>query len=224
LQSNYDIEGKILHHTRQQIIEYIKEKGQTTVDDLATVVNLTPMAVRYHLNVLQRDNLISSPAVRRAAGRGRPQQVYALTEAADNLFPVDYCGLADHLLNELTLRLDKEGIDDLFSSIANRLGHEAPVATENQRPEERLGEVMAFLTKKGFVVDWEDQEDYYMIHAYSCPYRQIAKEHKQVCLLDKQIISMMLNSTPTRIACLTSGDSHCTYQIAKPIELIVNPA
>jgi hypothetical protein len=41
-----------------------------------------------------------------------------------------------------------------------------------------------------------------MIHAYSCPYRQVAKDHAEVCLLDKQIISSMLATTPTRIACL----------------------
>ena len=212
-----------MHDTRQKIVEYLKEKGQATVDELAEVVNLTPMAVRYHLNVLQRDNLISCPTVRRATGRGRPQQIYTLTEAADELFPVDYFGLTDYLLDELNAHLGKDGTSTLFVNIANRLAHEAPPIKENQTVEERLDEVVDFLQGKGFVVDWEMQDGKYMINAHSCPYRQVVKQHNYVCLLDKQVIGSMLNTSPTRVSCLTNGDARCTYQIKEPIELIATP-
>ncbi len=210
-----------MHDTRQQIIEHLKEKEQATVDELAAIVNLTPMAVRYHLNVLQRDNLITSPAVRRVTGRGRPQQVYTLTEAADELFPVDYYGLTDYLLEELVFRLGKDGIDDLFNSIASRLANEVPSTKKDQTVEERLDEMVVFLEKRGFVPDWESQETHYLLHVYSCPYRQVVKSHKYVCLLDKRVIGAMLNTTPVRTTCLAAGDSHCTYQIPKPVQLAV---
>lgn len=210
-----------MHETRQKIIEHLNEKDKATVDELANVVGLTPMAVRYHLNVLQSENLIDASDVRRPAGRGRPQQIYRLTEAADALFPVDYYSLTDYLLDELSARMGPEGITDIFNSIAKRLMYEAPTLREDQPIAQRLDQVVAFLSAKGFVVDWESQDNQYMIHAYSCPYRQLAKEHRQVCLLDKQIISAMLNTDPTRVACLTSGDSHCTYRIPESIELVL---
>ena len=210
--------------TRQQIIEFLKEKGQATVEELAATVNLTPMAVRHHLNVLQVENLITSAAIRRQNGPGRPSQIYQLTAAADGLFPVDYYGLTNYLLAELTHHLGQDGVTQIFSNIAYRLASQAPPPRENQTFEERLDEVIAFLAEKGFVVDWEAKDNNYMIHAYSCPYRQIAKDHAEVCLLDKQIISSMLNTTPTRIACLTTDDDHCTYRISKPIELILDPS
>jgi predicted ArsR family transcriptional regulator len=209
--------------TRQQIIEFLKEKGQATVEELAAAVSLTPMAVRHHLNVLQAENLILSSTIRRQSGPGRPSQVYQLTKAADELFPVDYYGLTDYLLAELTHQLGQAGLRQIFSNIAHRLASEAPLPRENQTFEERLDEVITFLSAKGFVVDWESSENNYMIHAYSCPYRQVAKNHAEVCLLDKQIISSMLATTPARIACLTADDDHCTYRISKPIELILDP-
>jgi len=210
--------------TRQQIIEFLKEKGQATVEELAATVNLTPMAVRHHLNVLQAENLITSSAIRRQNGPGRPSQIYQLTAAADGLFPVDYYGLTNYLLVELTHLLGQDGVTQIFSNIAHRLASQAPPPRENQTFEERLDEVIAFLAEKGFVVDWEAKDNNYMIHAYSCPYRQVAKDHAEVCLLDKQIISSMLNTTPTRIACLTTDDDYCTYRISKPIELILDPS
>lgn len=213
-----------LHQTRQKIIAYLKENDRATVDELADVVDLTPMAVRYHLNVLQKDNLITAPAVRRPKGRGRPQQVYALTEAADDLFPVDYFGLTDYLLDELSVEIGADGIHQIFYRIAQRLAAEAPPTHANQTIGERLDEVVAFLKEKGFVVEWEAEGSQYLIHAYSCPYRQVAKDHEEVCLLDKQIISSMLNTEPTRTACISSGNGHCTYRISEPIELIVETA
>jgi predicted ArsR family transcriptional regulator len=210
--------------TRQQIIEFLKEKGQATVEELAAAVHLTPMAVRHHLNVLQAENLITASAMRRASGPGRPSQVYQLTAAADDLFPVDYYALTDYLLVELNQQLGQQGVTKIFSNIAHRLASEAPPPKPNQNFEERLDEVMIFLSGKGFVVDWEARSDSYLIHAYSCPYRQIARHHAEVCLLDRQIISSMLNTTPTRIACLANNDGHCTYRLSKPIELVLNPA
>ena len=77
--------SKIMHETRQRIIDFLKEKRKATVEELAAAIDLTPMAVRYHLNVLQADNLIAAFAVRRQSGPGRPQQIYRLTEAAIRL-------------------------------------------------------------------------------------------------------------------------------------------
>ncbi len=213
-----------MHETRQKIIEHLKEKDRATVEELADVVDLTPMAVRYHLNVLQSENLIFASDLRRpVAGRGRPQQVYQLTEAADELFPVDYYGLTGYLLDELNLRLGNDGISELFRRISDRLAQEAPPAKPDQRPEDRLDEVVKFLSQKGFVADWEFKNGSYLIHAYSCPYRQLAKQQPQVCMLDKQVITTMLNvENPTRVACLSNGDSHCTYRVAAPINLVTS--
>lgn len=212
-----------MHETRQRIIEYLKEKQQATVEELAIAIDLTPMAVRYHLNVLQADNLIGVVAVRRQSGPGRPQQIYKLTDAADDFFPEDYRSLTDYLLEEVSARLGKQGVGQLFNGIATRLVEEAPPPKENQSFEERLDEVVTFLTEKGFAVCWEAEENSYVIHAHSCPYRRVAKDHSEVCMLDQQIISTMLNTTPNRIACLTGGDDHCTYRVTQPIELIMDP-
>jgi predicted ArsR family transcriptional regulator len=149
--------------------------------------------------------------------------MYALTNAADELFPVDYYSLTDYLLDELHVQLGETGIEALFNSIANRLAQETPPLKANQTVEERLSQLKIFLEGKGFVVDWESGQDAYRLHAYSCPYRQVAKEHGHVCLLDQRVIGAMLNTIPTRVACLTSGDSHCIYEISKPIELILEP-
>ncbi len=209
-----------MHPTRQRIIELLKEREGATVDELATEVNMTPMAIRYHLNVLQASNLISAPAVRYQSGPGRPQQVYRLTAAADELFPEDYYSLTNYLLDELNTQLNKQDLAEIFSNIARRLAGEAPPAKEGQKFEERLNEVVIFFSKKGFVVDWEASGGNFKIHTHSCPYRQVVKKHHEVCSLDSQVISAMVGVVPTRIACFAAGDDHCVYQISRPVEFV----
>ena len=146
-----------------------------------------------------------------------------MTEAADELFPEDYRGLTDYLLDEVSQKLGKDGLGELLNNIAGRLAGEAPPLHKNQSFEERLDEVVTFLGEKGFAVCWEANDNGYMIHTHSCPYRRVAKDHSEICLLDKHVIGTMLNTTPSRIACLTSGDDRCTYQVRAPIELVMDP-
>lgn len=210
-----------MHPTRKRIIELLKEREQATVDELAAAVNMTPMAVRYHLNVLQADNLITAPSVRYQSGPGRPQQVYRLTEAADPLFPEDYYSLTSYLLDELDAQLDSKNITDLFDKIAQRLVNEAPLPKPGQTFAQRLNETVAFLSQKGFIVDLESEGDTYKIHTHSCPYRQVVRDHREVCSLDKQVIGAMLGVVPNRLACFAAGDEHCTYQVSAPVELVL---
>jgi len=215
-----------MHPTRQRIIEFLKEKEEATVEELATEVDMTPMAVRYHLNVLQADNLITAPTVRHQTGPGRPQQVYHLTEAADELFPEDYYSLTNYLLDALNTQLGKKEVAEIFSDIARRLAAEAPAPQKGQTFEDRLDDVVVFLTKKGFVVDWELDGDEYKINAHSCPYRQVVKDHRMICSLDQYVISTMLEAAPVRVTCFAHGDEHCTYEVAQqtapqPIELML---
>jgi predicted ArsR family transcriptional regulator len=215
-----------MHPTRQRIIEFLKEKEEATVEELAAEVSMTPMAVRYHLNVLQAENLITAPAVRHQTGPGRPQQVYRLTAAADELFPEDYYSLTNYLLDELATQLDDKDLAGIFGNIARRLAAEAPQPGENQTFEDRLDDVVGFLTKKGFVVDWELSDAEYKINTHSCPYRQVVKDHSMICSLDQYVISTMLDAAPVRVTCFAHGDDHCTYEVtqavaSRPIELMV---
>ena len=76
-----------MQSTRQEILEILKEDKQATVEDLAERLQLTPMTIRHHLNVLQAQNLVTTATVRRSQKVGRPRLVYTLTAAADDLFP-----------------------------------------------------------------------------------------------------------------------------------------
>ncbi len=67
-----------MHRTRTLILDYLKEHGEATVDDLAAVLDLTSVTVRHHLDILRTEELVAEPVIRHRNTPGRPQYSYAL--------------------------------------------------------------------------------------------------------------------------------------------------
>jgi predicted ArsR family transcriptional regulator len=206
-----------MQSTRQRIVELLKERGHATVEELADAVGLTQMAVRHHLNVLNGEKLVATSSVRRSSQPGRPQQLYTLTEAANELFPEDYYHLAGYLLAEVKALLGAAGLEALLGRIAKAMLAEAPPLRPGQSPEDRLGQLVQLLGDRGFTARWAAQGNDYVVRLLACPYRQVAHQHHEVCRLDLQIIEDMLKADAVRVACLADGDETCTYRIHQPI-------
>jgi predicted ArsR family transcriptional regulator len=81
--------------TRQDILQYLRENGAADVNALAKTLGLSPVTIHYHINVLQRDGLLESKAVRQ--GVGRPRNVFSLRDSAYDKFPQSYHRLSDRL-------------------------------------------------------------------------------------------------------------------------------
>lgn len=81
---------------RDKILVTLKREGPSFVHELASILGVTPNAVRHQLNVLLADDLVRQSPVRRSVGR--PAHLFQLTEKGERLFPDDYAGLALDLL------------------------------------------------------------------------------------------------------------------------------
>ena len=58
-----------MHSTKTEILAHLKRNDGSTVDGIASSLNLAPMTVRQHLMALERDGAVRSEEVRRATGR-----------------------------------------------------------------------------------------------------------------------------------------------------------
>jgi predicted ArsR family transcriptional regulator len=89
--------------TRAQIARLILENGPVTAAGLGTRLNLTPAAVRRHLDNLLADGMIETRSARRPAsrGRGRPAKLFAITDVGRSAFEHAYDDLATGALRFL---------------------------------------------------------------------------------------------------------------------------
>jgi predicted ArsR family transcriptional regulator len=205
-----------MQSTRQEILDILKQERQATVEDLAERLELTPMTIRHHLNVLQAQNLVMAAKVRRLQTVGRPRLVYTLTEAADDLFPQSYGELARHLVSEVKETMGPEGTQAMFERIAARMAEEAPPPAKGQTFEERLEQVTRFMNRLGFIFTWEKTEDGYLFTNVNCPYRRVSQEHAELCAMDTVLLNRLLGVEPRHVSQMREGSAACTCLLNPP--------
>jgi predicted ArsR family transcriptional regulator len=200
----------MMQSTRQEILEILKEEREATVEDLASRLELTPMTIRHHLNVLQAQNLVVATTVRRSQKVGRPRLVYTLTDAADELFPQSYGELARHLVSEIKETMGPEETEAIFRRIGERIAEEAPAPHEGQDFEDRLDQAASFLEELGFLFRWEKTDEGYLLTNINCPYRHVTRDHPEICVMDTVLLSRLLEVEPQRLDSLRTGAPACT--------------
>uniref|UniRef100_UPI0015F0B4A9 helix-turn-helix transcriptional regulator n=1 Tax=Streptomyces phytophilus TaxID=722715 RepID=UPI0015F0B4A9 len=82
--------------TRNRVVRSILDHGPSTAADLAHRLELTPAAVRRHLDALVAEGIVEprDQRVYGTRGRGRPAKVFALTDCGRDAFDQAYDQLA----------------------------------------------------------------------------------------------------------------------------------
>ena len=218
--------GNRVHAVRKQILEILKENRTATVAELAKQLEMAAVSVRNHLDILQGDALICVERVQRKGNVGRPQQVYALTEAASEFFPNNFATLAEGLVRQMKAVLPPEETQRAFSALACEIA--AELNCENlcaDDIEERLDRVAEFLSERGYLASWEpagdSAADGYLLHKYNCPYAGVSDAHSEICLMDQALVNKLMGCACHRQHSMTENGYRCTYQIKCQAE---NPA
>jgi predicted ArsR family transcriptional regulator len=204
-----------VHAVRQQILEILKETGGATVAELADRLEMAPVSVRHHLDILQGDALIRVGRVERNGTVGRPQQFYVLTAEAAALFPNNFAALAAGLVRQMKLILAPDQVQVAFQSVAHEIAQELDLEHLRQLPiEERLDIVSNFLSERGYLARWEpDPQGGYLLHKFNCPYRGVSTEHGELCAMDQLLINELVGQTCCRTRSVADHANCCTYQV-----------
>jgi predicted ArsR family transcriptional regulator len=197
----------------------MKEQGDVTVAELARKLAMAPVSVRHHLDVLQGENLICSPRVRRRGTVGRPVQVYALTEAANAYFPRNHQSLAMRMLDELKALLPADQVQGMLERMADGEARQAPVLPDDATLEQRVELTVEFLNQRGYLARYERHDEVFTLYTLNCPYSGVSEQHRELCAMDLRLISTLLGTPPVPINRLAEGGCRCAYRVgASPVD------
>jgi predicted ArsR family transcriptional regulator len=201
--------------TRERVLHTLLSRRRCTINELANAVNINPISVRHHISKLEAEGLVTSEEERH--GVGRPRRIYYLTEEGLELFPSRYLRLTIRLIEQLKETMPEPMVDRLFTQMAEDVASEYESQINGLSMEDRLDLVTNLLDNEGFIVEWEQQGNEYLIREISCPYYHIGQSHPEVCSVDQTLISRMLSVPAEKVKCVLDGDSHCTYVVPKTI-------
>lgn len=202
--------------TRYRILEILKEEGDATVAELARRLDMAPVSVRHHLDVLQGQNLICTPRVRRHGTVGRPQQVYALTEAAEEHFPSNLESVTERMLAELKRVVPASYLELALERVADSMAGEANPLPAHSAVEDRLQHAVEFLNQRGYLARWETSGDSFVVYNLNCPYSRVADQHPELCIMDQRLMTHLLGASATPTSRLSEGGCRCAYRVNGP--------
>lgn len=198
--------------TRERVVRSILENGPSTAVALAERLQLTPAAVRRHLDQLVDDGVLEVREQRPspARGRGRPAKLFALTDAGRDRFDQQYDDLAVQAIRFLA---ETGGPDAVRAFAERRAGfietEFAGIARAN--PELSRAEVLArVFTGHGYAASVRTLPLAEQLCQQHCPVSHVAHEFPVLCEAETEAISRVLDSHVQRLATIAHGDGVCT--------------
>ena len=106
--------------TRGRVLALLRE-NPCTVDDLATRLDVTDNAVRFHLAALEASGSVRKEGVVRKPGAGKPADLYSLTPDAEESFSRAYAPVLAACVAELRETLSSTQLIAFLRRVGKRL-------------------------------------------------------------------------------------------------------
>lgn len=198
--------------TKAEILRVLKTTGRLSITEMAKKLSITDMAVRRHIHSLERDDFVQSIMNRQT--KGRPSKIYELSQKGEELFPKRYKQLSMELLHELKLAGQESLIAELFLRRKKRLLEKHESETSGKSFSEKLYALKELQASEGFMPEMTNVNGVIHFKEFNCPYVEAAKEFKQICTSERELMKELLQTDSVKVAsCMAEGESCCHYII-----------
>lgn len=215
--------------TRSRVLRAVSAEGPITAAELGRLLELTPAAVRRHLDVLVEQGAIAeheAAGVRR--GRGRPARAYVMGEAGHEALGTDYDSLALEVLHYLGAKAGSSAVAEFVRERIRPLEerYSARLAGAGDDPAARTELLVEALSEDGFSasarpVGSGGLSGVQLCQGH-CPVRHVAAQFPEFCEAETDTFSRLLGVHVQRLATQAGGDHVCTTFIPTA-ELSVPP-
>ncbi|WP_372515947.1 helix-turn-helix transcriptional regulator [Streptantibioticus silvisoli] len=212
--------GDGLRGTRNKVARSILDHGPSTAVDLAERLELTPAAVRRHLDALVAEGIVE-PRDRRVYGsraRGRPAKAFALTDCGRDAFYQAYDRLAEDAMRWIAESVGGGERGDAAVAAFARARVTAQLERHRERveaadPRDRARVLAQALTEDGYAATTRDAHASSLgeqLCQHHCPVAHAAEQFPQLCEAEAEVFSHLLGTHVQRLATIAHGDGVCT--------------
>jgi predicted ArsR family transcriptional regulator len=202
---------------RRDLLLRLRHDGPSAPEELATVLGASRTGILQQLHALEAAGLVSRQSIRH--GVGRPRHVYDVTDAAQDLFPTNYDGLAAGLLAAIRSVGGERLVRDVFDErrrlasdrvrerLAERLPPDAPLA-------DRARELAVIQDEQGYFAETVVGADGVVrLVERNCAIHRVAAATSAACEAELDLFREILGPDVRRETHIATGDRCCTYRI-----------
>lgn len=210
--------------TRSRVLNAVLEHGPVSARDLGRRMDLTPAAIRRHLDALERDRFIEVTMVRRpGSGAGRPARRYVVAPEGHERLGNDYLGIAADALDALRDLGGEQAlrafVDQQFEHMERR--YRPTVEAAGDDVAERLDVLVRLLSADGYAASANTVKVGPSRHRVlsaqlcqgHCPVQEIATKHPEFCEAETRMIASLLDVDIRRLSTLAAGAHVCNTHV-----------
>lgn len=201
---------------KDQILHLLKMQGAQTATAIAAQVQVSPMAIRQHLQSLQAERWVTYQEERRPLGR--PVKLWELTVQAGDRFPNSHADLMVDLLKSVESVFGDAGLAQLVAERSQRQvqTYQAKVAKASTW-QQRVWAIAQLRTKEGYMAEViELPEGDLLLVENHCPIYAAARTCQKLCGAELEIFRAVLGAEVTveRVEHILAGDRRCAYRVS----------
>lgn len=209
--------------TKGQMLRLLQACGEATVVQLAEALEMSPAAVRRHLDGLRAEGLVEARPQRQAVGR--PSFLFYLTERAEEFSSTGYSrllgrmfrGLAGLSPDEISGQPGEEVLGRVFEGVAEGLAEQYGPQVVGETLEERVSQATTALRPEGILDRWDQGPEGFRLINSSCPYRRAAQATEQACSADRLAIQLLLGRPVEQVGRVVEGHPWCEYVVKQEV-------
>jgi DeoR family transcriptional regulator, suf operon transcriptional repressor len=197
---------------RAEILLGLKRAQPLTAKQLASNLEVSANAVRYHLKELEAESLIVYGREQR--GVGAPTFAYRHSPKGEALFPRRDEEALTQLLELVVARDGRQAALELFEEHFRRLTEQARAELTQAPASERVALVTRLMNDAGYMAEWHESEGVFRISEHNCAIRAVAERFPEACVAEENFLREVLGAQVERRAHITSGCNACEYAIS----------
>jgi DeoR family suf operon transcriptional repressor len=207
--------------TKQEILDYLLKNGEATAHELADILEISPQAIRRHLQDLEAEELIEHQSV--SVGMGRPQYVYHLSKQGRERFPNGYGEFAVSFLDTLVEAVGERQVGEVLRKQWERKAQEYRDRVGTGSLQERVAKLAQLRREEGYMAELhllgesnaqKEALEQFILAEHNCAISEVAESYPTVCGHELEMFSAVLpDCTVERTHWINNGEHSCGYLI-----------
>ncbi|EHK66661.1 helix-turn-helix transcriptional regulator [Achromobacter arsenitoxydans] len=204
------------HQPADRVLMTLKTRGPQSIAVIARAMDVTAEAVRQQMTRLHTEGLVDFES--HSAGRGRPTQIWRLTDAGHGRFPDTHAEMTVQMLGAVRQVFGDEGIDRLIQVREGAMlnSYEQAMAGASSL-EGRLERLVDVRCAEGYMAELrQDGADFVFIENH-CPICSAAKACMGFCRSELELFRKVLGpqTRVEREEHILAGARRCAYRVSE---------
>ncbi len=198
----------------ERAIWIIKKQGPKCLKDLARELNVTTEGARFALLKLANEGLVK--ATTSSKGRGRPQQIWALTDLGNSRFPDAHAEMTARLIGVMRETLGEEALETVIKANEKKGIQKYSEDLKGLSDlESRIKKLAAVRDEEGYMATYEKDEEGFLLIENHCPICVAARACQGICSSELNTFQTVLGDDVEieRLDHILQGARRCAYRI-----------